>query len=63
MKAAEHYTVAQELLEALPAEAATTFEEHAANVELITRAQVHAQLALADLVDDLAKAIGKYTGS
>lgn len=63
MNAAEHFAAAQASLDALPTETAETFEEHAANVEIISRASVHAQLALADRIDDLTRIIEKYVKS
>lgn len=59
----EHYKVASKLLSQLSEQTSESFEEHAANIEVINTATVHAHLAMADLLDDIAKALVKLNGT
>jgi len=59
----EHYRVASQLLSQLPEQTSESLEEHTANIELINTATVHAHLAMADLLDDIAKALAKLNGT
>lgn len=63
LSGAEHYKVAGALLAQLPEQTSESLEEHTANIELINTATVHAHLAMADLLDDIAKALAKLNAT